>query len=363
MTRPARVVIDLNALQHNLSRARELAPGCRVMAAVKADAYGHGLVRAARALAEANAFGVACMEEAEELRAAGINHKVVLLEGPYGPGELARAHTLGLEMVVHHACQLEILEQSRIPSPVNVWLKIDSGMHRLGFQPDAVPSAWRRLYECEAVGEIRFMTHFAAAGDPENPMTREQLQVFNSVCGGIQGERSLANSAAVIAHPDTHGDWIRPGLMLYGVSPMDDGTAADHGLRPAMSLISELISVKRLKRDDPVGYGAQWRCPEDMPVGIVATGYGDGFPRHAKSGTPVIVNGIEAMIIGNTSMDMLAVDLRKVPDAGVGDTVELWGPHLPVERIARHAGTIPYEILCAVHKRLRFIEQRGHGEG
>jgi alanine racemase len=203
------------------------------------------------------------------------------------------------------------------------------------------------------------MTHFADASDRSNPMTREQLQVFNSVCAGLQGERSLANSAAVIAWPQTHGDWVRPGLMLYGVSPMDAGTAVDHDLKPVMSLVSELISVKDLRQGDPVGYGAEWRCPEAMPVGIVATGYGDGFPRHAGSGTPIIIRGIEAMIIGNTSMDMLAVDLRNIPDARVGDRVELWGPHLPVEIIARHAGTIPYEILCAVHKRLPFIEHHG----
>ena len=361
MTRPARVVIDLSALQHNLSRVRELAPGCRVMAVVKADAYGHGLVRVARELARADAFGVACLEEAEELRAAGMQHKVVLLEGFYSAAGLERARTLGLELVIHHDYQLDILEQVP-PSPsVNVWFKIDSGMHRLGFQPGAVPAAWQRLRECRAVGEVRLMTHFADASNPDNPMTREQLQVFDSACAGLQGERSLANSAAVIAWPQTHGDWVRPGLMLYGVSPMDDGTAAEHGLRPVMSLLSELISVKSLKQDDSVGYGAAWCCPEDMPIGIVATGYGDGFPRHARSGTPIMVRGIETSIIGNTSMDMLAVDLRKVPGARVGDGVELWGPHLPVERIARHAGTIPYEILCAVHKRLRFFEQHGNG--
>ncbi len=329
------------------------------MAVVKADAYGHGLVRIASALTSVEAFGVACMEEAEELHAAGINQTIVLLEGPYSLEELIRAHELGLEMVIHHEYQLEFIENFRLPSPVNVWLKIDSGMHRLGFDPGAVPAVRRRLLDCSVVGQIRLMTHFAAAGDPGNNMTRDQLQVFNTVCANLEGERSLANSAAVIAWPETHGDWIRPGLMLYGVSPMDGGKAEDHGLRPVMSLESELISVRHLQRGDPVGYGAQWRCPEDMLVGIVATGYGDGFPRHATSGTPIIVDGVETMIIGNTSMDMLAVDLRKVPQARVGNTVELWGPNLPIERIAQHAGTIPYEILCAVHKRLRYIEFHG----
>ena len=359
MTRPARVVIDHSALQHNLSRVRQLAPAARVMAVIKADAYGHGLVRTAMTLTQADAFGVACLDEAEELRAAGIRQRVVLLEGFYNAEGLARAAQLQLEMVIHHDYQLLILEQVRLSRPVNVWLKIDSGMHRLGFQPAALPSAWRRLRENAAVAEIRLMTHFADASDRENNMTREQLQVFDSACAGLQGERSLANSAAVIAWPQTHADWVRPGLMLYGVSPLDGGTAADHGLQPAMALLSELISVKHLRQGDSVGYGAQWRCPEDMPVGIVATGYADGFPRHAHTGTPVMVRDCEVMVIGNTSMDMLAVDLRKIPDARVGDTVELWGPRLPVERIAQHAGTIPYEILCAVHKRLRIMEKNG----
>jgi len=360
MTRPARVVIDLAALQHNLSRIRSLARACNVMAIVKADAYGHGIERIARSLVDVDGFGVACLEEAEQLRTAGIARPVLLLEGPYAADELKRVQSLGLEMVVHHEYQLRMLEQARLPGPVKVWLKIDSGMHRLGFDLTEAVSAWQRLRDCRNVlPRPRLMTHFAAANERDNSMTAEQSRKFDEVCGHIDAERSLANSAAIIAWPDSHADWVRPGLMLYGVSPMQHETAAELGLRPVMSLTSELISVRNLQQGDPVGYGASWRCPQAMPVGIVAAGYADGFPRHAGSGTPIMVNGRKACVVGNVSMDLLAVDLRAVPQSRIGDPVELWGSNLPVEEIAQHAGTIPYELLCGVHKRLVFIEKYG----
>ena len=360
MTRPARVVIDIAALHHNLSRIRSTAPTSKVMAIVKADAYGHGIERVAQALPTIDAFGVACLEEAEQLRGVGITQPVLLLEGPYSASELSRIQALQLEIVVHHECQLQMLEQVTSAGAINVWLKIDSGMHRLGFKPEQADDAWQRLLACNnAVNPPRLMTHFACANESDNPMTMQQLQVFNAACGHLEAERSLANSAAILGWPETHADWVRPGLMLYGVSPMDDRVAAELDLRPVMSLVSELISVKYLKHNDPVGYGASWRCPEDMPVGIVAAGYADGFPRHARPGTPIIVNGHRTGIIGNTSMDMLAVDLRNVENANIGDPVELWGPHLPIEEVAMHAGTIAYELLCGVHKRLDFTEKNG----
>jgi len=360
MTRPARVVIDIAALHHNLSRIRNTVNSSKVMAIVKADAYGHGIERVALALPSADAFGVACMEEAEQLRFAGITQPVLLLEGPYSMAELTRVQALDLEIVVHHEYQLQMLEQANLIEPIGVWLKIDSGMHRLGFAPEQTDNVWQRLTACKnVVTPPRLMTHFATANEVDSPMTMEQLRIFNSACSHIKAERSLANSAAILGWPETHADWVRPGLMLYGVSPMEDRFAADFDLQPVMSLQSTLISVKQLKRDDPVGYGASWRCPEDMLIGIVAAGYADGFPRHAKSGTPIIVNGQRTGIIGNTSMDMLAVDLRHIHNAAVGDPVELWGPQLPVEEVARHAGTIPYELLCGVHKRLDSIEKHG----
>lgn len=358
MTRPARVVIDIAALHHNLSCIKKIAPASKVMAIVKADAYGHGIERVASALSSVDAFGVACLEEAEQLRFTGITKPVLLLEGPYSEAELNQVNILGLEIVVHCEQQLLMLEKSQLQSPVTVWMKIDSGMHRLGFMPEDVRQAWQRLEACENVADhTRLMSHFANASDRADPMTMEQLKLFNQACMDIVAEKSLANSAAILTFPQTHYDWIRPGIMLYGVSPMDDSTSADHGLRPVMSLVSELISVKRLKRGDTVGYGASWRCPEDMPIGIVATGYGDGFPRHAGTGTPILIKNQRTTIIGNTSMDMLAVDLRPIPEATVGDPAELWGESLMIEEVARHAGTVPYELLCGVHKRILFIEK------
>lgn len=360
MTRPARVVIDIAALHHNLSRIHSAAPSSKIMAIVKADAYGHGIERVAQALPGADAFGVACLEEAEQLRLAGIRHPVLLLEGAYSSSELGQVQALELDIVVHHEHQLQMLEQADLAAPINIWLKIDTGMHRLGFKPEDTEAAWQRLAACHNVSTPpRLMTHFACASEIDNPMTMQQLHLFNHTCGHIEAERSLANSAAILGWPDTHADWIRPGLMLYGVSPLDGKVAGDFDLRPVMSLVSQIISIKHLKRNDPVGYGASWRCPEDMPIGIVAAGYADGFPRHARSGTPIVVSGRRTGTVGHTSMDMLAVDLRNMENVRVGDTVELWGPQLPVEEVARHAGTIPYELLCGVHKRLDTLVNNG----
>jgi alanine racemase len=357
MTRPASVVINLAALKANLKRIRQLTPGRRIMAVVKADAYGHGLARVAHALAEADAFGVACLEEAGELREAEVRQPIVLLEGPYSGAEIPVIQKLGLEIVVHHAEQLAMLEKARTSQPVQVWLKIDTGMHRLGFDPEDVPAALQRLRGSAAVADgIRFMTHLACANDPGNPLTRRQIETFNASLRPYDGERSAANSAAILRWPESHADWVRPGLLLYGVSPLPSRTGADEGLAPVMTFRSQLIAVKRLRAGDAVGYGAAWRCPADMPIGIVAAGYGDGYPRHAPSGTPVLVGETRVALIGHASMDMLAVDLSARPDARVGEPVVLWGEGLPVEEIASSAGTIPYELLCGGRKRMRFIE-------
>ena len=357
MTRPARVTIDLDALRHNLSRVRQYAPNSKIMAIVKADAYGHGLARVAGALAHADGFGVACLEEARQLREAGIGKRILLLEGPYTAEEMDDIRHFHLDMVIHHRFQLDLLESAGISTPVHVWLKIDSGMHRLGFAPSEVGEVWERLRGHEGVAEdIRFITHLACANEQDNIMTRQQAEVFFNVTGPYRAERSLANSAALIARREYCLDWVRPGLMLYGVSPIDGQSAAAFDLEPVMSLESALISVKHLKRGDPVGYGAGWRCPVDMPVGVVAAGYGDGYPRHARTGTPLLVKGKPCALIGNPSMDMLTVDLRACPEARIGDPVLLWGKGLPVESTALHAHTVPYELLCGVHKRLEFVE-------
>jgi len=362
MTRPARVTVDLDALRHNLQRVRTLAPASRVMAIIKADAYGHGIERAARALAGADAFGVSCLEEARRLRDSGVSLPIVLLEGPFSGAELDAIARLDLEIVVHSPAQLELLEKTGGGKPVGAWLKIDSGMHRLGFDPGDVPTAWQRLNACDAIRRpLRLMTHLARAGTPGDAMTARQLQCFEKACAGLPGERSIANSAAILATPGSHAQWVRPGLMLYGVSPLVSGRGTDLGLRPVMGLHSELISVRQVRAGESVGYGASWSCPEDMPIGVVAAGYGDGFPRHAQSGTPILVGGTRCAIIGFASMDMLTVDLRAAPRARVGTPVELWGANLPIEEVAAHSGTVPYELLCGVHRqRLKFSE---NGQG
>lgn len=360
MSRPTTAVIDLQALRHNLSRVREAAPGCRIAAAVKANGYGHGLVRTARALAAADAFAVACSEEAEELREAGINKPLLLLEGVFEAAELPQCCRLDLDIVVHHPGQVEMLERTSLERPLRVWLKIDTGMHRLGLDPDVVPALWRRLRECPAVApDIRLMSHLARADERDCEFTQHQRQVFEKTTADLPGERSLANSAGILGWPGTHWQWVRPGLMLYGASPFVDRLAAEEGLRPVMALTTRLIAVNRLRRGEPVGYGGTWLCPEDMAIGVAAVGYGDGYPRHAPSGTPVLVNGREAGLAGRVSMDMIAIDLRAHPEARVGDPVVLWGRGLPIEKIARAANTIPYTLMCGVTPRVRFEERDG----
>ena len=357
MTRPARVIIDLDALRHNLSRVRQYAPDSKIMAIVKADAYGHGLARVAGTLAHADGFGVACLEEARQLREAGVRKRILLLEGPYTAEEMGDIRHFRLDMVIHHRFQIDLLQSSTANAPVHIWLKVDSGMHRLGFAPSEVGKVWDQLRRHEGVAEdIRFITHLACANEWGNAMTSQQAEVFLNVTKSYRAEKSLANSAALITWQEYCLDWVRPGLMLYGVSPIDGQTGAAFDLKPVMSLESALISVKHLKRGDPVGYGASWRCPEDMPVGVVAAGYGDGYPRNARAGTRILVKGKPCALIGKPSMDMITVDLRGCPQATIGDTVLLWGRELPVEETADQAGTVPYELLCGVHKRLEFME-------
>ncbi|MCG3200209.1 MAG: Alanine racemase, biosynthetic [Gammaproteobacteria bacterium] len=355
MSRPARVVIDLNAARANLARVRTLAPRSRVVAIIKADAYGHGLTRMARAFADADAFGVACLEEAVALRRAGVGKRIILLEGVFDAEELSLVRQLRLDTMVHCPEQVAMLEQAPAGPPVPVWLKIDTGMHRLGVDPAQASALWQRLDECHAVADpIRLVTHFANANARGDASVERQLAVFADSTGAMSGERCIANSAGIIAVPRARAEWVRPGLMLYGVSPFADTVAVQEGLQPVMTVRSALIAVKPVRRGESVGYGCTWACPEDMPIGVVAIGYGDGYPRHCESGTPMLVNGMRAALIGRPSMDMLIVDLRNVPQARVGDPVVLWGEGLPVEEVARHAGTIPYELLCSVRVRARF---------
>jgi alanine racemase len=356
--RPATAVIDLAALRHNLAVARQRAAGARVVAVVKANGYGHGAARLLPALGEADMLGVACIEEALALREAGAVQPILLLEGVFEASELPLCARLGFEIVVHEPGQVSMLEAARLERPFRAWLKVDSGMNRLGFRPEDAPAVFGRLQECAVVaGGIRLMSHFASADEPADPTTRTQIDRAAAALEGQRLERSLCNSAGLLAWPEAHAEWVRPGIMLYGVSPLAGRTGADEGLRPVMTLETRLIAVKEVPAGEAVGYAGTWRAPAGTRIGIAAMGYGDGYPRHAPSGTPVLVNGARASLAGRVSMDMLAIDLGGQPEARVGDPVMLWGEGLPVETIAAAAGTIAYELLCGltgrVHVELR----------
>jgi alanine racemase len=327
------------------------------MAVVKADGYGHGLERTARALAGADAFGVAALADAERLRAAGLSQPVVLLSGFDAADDLPQLARLNVATVVHHASQLAMLEAADPGLSLSVWLKLDSGMHRLGFPPADFRAVHARLGALPAVaGEITLMTHFARSDEFDAAATARQIAVFEDACAALPGPRSLANSAAVLGWPAAHGDWVRPGGALYGISVVANRPAVDFGLRPAMTLATRLIAVNTVEAGEPVGYGGQWRCPQRMRVGVAAIGYGDGYPRHAPPGTPVRVNGQPSRVIGRVSMDLMTVDLDEQPQARPGDPVVLWGESLPVEAVAEAAGTIGYELTCSVTRRVRVVE-------
>ena len=351
--RAAAAVIRLDALRANLARVRAAAPSSRVLAVVKANAYGHGIPGAVRALRRADALAVACIDEAIAIREAGCDAPVVLLEGVFDADELALAARHRCELVVHDAWQIDALANVAAGHRFTVWLKLDTGMNRLGFPSAEAAHARDRLRRIDAVASLRLMTHLACADVPGAPMTDGQLAAFEAVTAGWDGERSIANSAGVFAHPASHADWVRPGLALYGVSPFPDRGAADLGLRPAMTLGAQLIAVRDVPAGATVGYGAGWRAERATRVGIVGIGYGDGYPSRAQTGTPVLVNGHRCGLVGRVSMDMLAVDLTGCGDAHVGDPVVLWGDGLPVEEIARCAGTIPWTLLCGVTDRVR----------
>ncbi len=348
-----RAEVSAAALRSNLARIRETAPSSRVMAVVKANAYGHGLIPTVMCLTDADAFGVARIEEALALRGAGVRHPIVLLEGVFNAEQLAEAARQSLQIVVHESEQLALLEQMRPGHRFVVWLKIDTGMNRLGFRPSQMEQALARLAALgDRLHEVRLLTHFASADERDDPATRQQLARFDVLTGGRPHARSLANSAALFAYPETQADWVRPGLALYGVSPFADRIGASLGLTPAMRLVSTVIAVREVPFGESVGYSGVWRAARDSRVAIVAAGYGDGLPRALPNGTPVLVNGRRAELVGRVSMDMIAVDVTGFENVRVGDLAVLWGPELPVEEIAAHAGTISYELLCSVSQRV-----------
>ncbi len=357
MTRPARAWLSAPALLNNLQRVRQYAPQAKVMAIVKANGYGHGLAWVAKTLHSADGFGVASVEEGATLRALDVRQPICLLEGFFHADELPALASMRLEPAIHHVRQLNDLEQATGIGPLDVWLKIDTGMHRLGFAPDAVADALQHLQACPNVGTINLMTHFANADNKFDATTRVQTELFLQLTKGVSTARSLANSAAVVAWPTSHLEWVRPGIMLYGASPMIGQSAEALGLHPVMTLQTEIIAIHQRRKGEVVGYGGDFVCPVDMPVGVAAIGYGDGYPRHAPPGTPVLVGGKRLPLIGRVSMDMITLDLRLRPHTRIGDPVVLWGRGLPAEEIAEHTGTIAYELFCCVTQRVPRITQ------
>lgn len=347
------LTIDLAALHHNVAVARQAANGRKLLAAVKADAYGHGMATIARALRDqVDGFMVATLGEGEALRQTGITQRVLVLQGVMNQAEARRAARRFLEPVFHHASQIDAVGTVGFGLPLTAWLKLDTGMHRVGFTPEEFPEAYARLSALRGVRpNPNVLTHFACADEPDRGSTNDQIALFKQMTADCPGETSLCNSAGLLAYPEAAGDWVRPGIMLYGGNPFITGTAVELGLKPVMTLTTQLIAVREVQAGERVGYGGRFTAPETMPVGVVSIGYGDGYPRHAPNGTPIIVNGQRAQVIGRVSMDLVTVDLRGV-QAKVGDTVQCWGDQLPIDEVAQVAGTISYELMCQMSGRV-----------
>ncbi|MGB6136127.1 MAG: alanine racemase [Shewanella sp.] len=361
-----RAEISRHALQSNLAQLRLIAPNSKIMAVVKANGYGHGLLNVAESVGilnfiksvgkydgGADGFGLARLEEALQLRAGGVEGKLLLLEGFFRQSDLPLLVMHNIDTVVHHESQLQMLETIKLDKPVTVWIKIDTGMHRIGFSLNQFEHIYQRLLNCPQVAKpIHLMTHFACADEPDNSMTQAQINAFEQVIDGLDGDRTLANSAGTLFWPTSQADWIRPGIALYGISPVVGDRGVNHRLIPAMELVSNLIAVREHKAGDSVGYGAFWTATQDTRLGVVAIGYGDGYPRNAPEGTPVWINGRRVPIVGRVSMDMLTVDLGADAQDKVGDSVQLWGKALAVEEVAEHIGTIAYELVTKLTPRV-----------
>jgi alanine racemase len=347
MKRSAHAIIDTSALRHNLSRCREVAPNSLAMAVIKADAYGHNMLKTAEALSNANGFAVSCISEALELRQARFIHPILVLQGFQTLQGMKAMTEHRLRAVIHDRYQLELLDSAAPSIKLDVALKLDTGMHRLGFPIEQARTLFERLSKHPNIKPTPWlMTHMACADEPDNTHTQQQIDRFEKYTDGLQAPRSMGNSASILAWPQTHVNWVRPGIMLYGSSPFAHGNARRDGLEAVMTLTAPLVSIHTIPKGESIGYGASWTCPEDTRTGVVACGYADGYPRHAPTGTPVWINGKESRILGRVSMDMIVIDLTAI-EARIGDSVELWGKHISVDRVAQAAQTISYEILCS----------------
>jgi len=354
MPRPIKATIDLSALRHNLAVVRRHAPRAAVFAVIKADAYGHGLMRAAHALASAEGYALLELDAAVRLREAGHRQRIALLEGAFAPRDLAVAAEHGLAIAIHSQEQIRMLDSAPSDARFDVLLKINTGMNRLGITPAEFAAALHRLHGHPRVAQLTLMTHFANADDARGVIW--QLECLERLASGSALPRCLANSAAILRYPETHADWVRPGVMLYGCSPFADVSAATLGLQPVMTLASELIAVRELQPGERIGYGGAFEAARPTRVGIVACGYADGYPRHAPTGTPIVVGGQRTRTLGRVSMDMLCADLSAIPAARVGTPVTLWGTGLSADEVAAAAGTVSYELLCALAPRVPVTE-------
>lgn len=346
--------LNLNAVHHNLTQIKKLAPHSRILAMIKADGYGHGMLEMAQAMSLADALGVARINEAIELRKAGVKHDIVLMEGCYGESEYRLAEEHELQTTIHSDVQLNQFLQIPFSKPIKVWLKLDTGMHRLGFTKQAFQRAYKLLSDYEhCLTPITMMSHFACADDLQHPLNQKQTDLFLESTEELNGELSMANSAAILTRPDTHLDWVRPGIITYGSSPVAGTTAKEYFFKPVMTFKSRVIAIQHIAANETIGYGGTWRANTDSTIAVVGIGYGDGYPRHAKSGTPILINGREYPLVGRVSMDMITVDISEQPNVAIGDSVVLWGDGLPAERVASYCDTISYQLFCGITKRVR----------
>lgn len=351
MSRPIVATINQQALRHNLAIVRRAVPHSRVWSVVKANAYGHGIARIWQSLAETDGFALLNLEEAILLRDQGWKKPILLLEGFFNEQDLPLIDRYRLTTSVHSNWQIKALANAQLSAPIDLYVKVNSGMNRLGFRPEQVNGVWQKLRALKNVGDMTLMAHFADAENPEGII--EPMQRIERAAEGLSAPRSLSNSACTLWHPEAHYDWVRPGIVLYGASPSGDWQdIASSGLQPVMSLTSEIIGVQQLNPGDGVGYGYRYHAQQAQRIGVVACGYADGYPRHAPSGTPVWVDGVITQVVGAVSMDMITVDLTPCPQAGIGSKVELWGDQVKIDQVAKAAGTVGYELMCALAPRV-----------
>lgn len=348
--------INLNALKHNIRTIQKMAPKSKILAMVKSNAYGHGATIVAKTIEKnVGAFGVACLEEALALSHAKIKKQILLMKGFNDANELKIIDKHKFSVVIHNVEQLKILEKAQLNNKLAIWFKINTGMNRLGFSENDVLMAYENLVKNSYIKKpFCLMTHLSDADYPRKAKNKEQICCFEKITKGMSGLKCIANSGTILHYKSAHKDWIRPGIILYGVSPYNEKTGKNHGLKPVMTLKSRIVAIQNLKKGATIGYGSTWTCPQDMRVAIVSAGYGDGYPRNAKNGTPVLVDNKLCSLVGRVSMDMLNIDLRNAPNAKVGDEVIFWGENLPIEKVAPYLDTIPYELFCQLTQRVKF---------